>query len=256
MGILDNYSDEALKKIVDGCISFRELSGKLGYKARGKNNETIKKRLKESGISTEHFTGLPRNVVNRTLGNTFITNSTVSQCVLRRMYMAGGYSEYKCAICGQGSVWNGKPLGLTLDHINGINNDNRIENLRWVCPNCDRQLDTYAGRNLKGKTSALRERYKKHRKELEPPNFCKSCGKPISPKARLCLDCYKKVPKSKAKPAKEVLVRIIRENNGNFLRIGKKLGVTDNAVRKWCKGYGLPYHSKDYKIKNTGDSLN
>jgi len=54
--------------------------------------------------------------------------------------------ESKCAICGV-SDWNGKPLVLRIDHINGINNDNRIENLRWICANCDSQLDTFAGRN-------------------------------------------------------------------------------------------------------------
>lgn len=52
-----------------------------------------------------------------------------------------------CSICGQGRIWNGQPMPLILDHINGINNDNRIENLRFVCSNCDSQLPTYKSRN-------------------------------------------------------------------------------------------------------------
>ena len=68
----------------------------------------------------------------------FIEDSPVEQATLRRRYLAGNYSEYRCAICGQEPFWNGKELVLTLDHINGHNRDDRIENLRWVCPNCDR----------------------------------------------------------------------------------------------------------------------
>lgn len=56
--------------------------------------------------------------------------------------------EYKCAICGI-SEWLGNPLSLQLDHINGISNDHRLENLRLVCPNCHSQTETFAGRNVK-----------------------------------------------------------------------------------------------------------
>ena len=52
-----------------------------------------------------------------------------------------------CACCGIEAIWNGKPMPLILDHINGINDDNRLENLRFVCSNCDSQLDTYKARN-------------------------------------------------------------------------------------------------------------
>ena len=47
-------------------------------------------------------------------------------------------------------MWNGKPLVLILDHINGNAEDNRYENLRFVCPNCNSQLPTFTGRNKKG----------------------------------------------------------------------------------------------------------
>ena len=54
------------------------------------------------------------------------------------MYLKGNYSEYKCAICGLEPIWNGKPLTLTLDHIDGDHYNDTLENLRWICPNCDR----------------------------------------------------------------------------------------------------------------------
>ena len=75
-------------------------------------------------------------------------DSTADQKTLRKWYIEGDYTPYKCAICGLSPYWNGQPLTLILDHINGENHDNRLENLRWVCPNCNQQLPTTNGKNL------------------------------------------------------------------------------------------------------------
>ena len=66
---------------------------------------------------------------------------------MRKYFIKGEYVEHKCSICGQEPEWQGKPLTLILDHINGINNDHSLENLRWVCPNCNQQLDTTGSKN-------------------------------------------------------------------------------------------------------------
>jgi 5-methylcytosine-specific restriction endonuclease McrA len=55
--------------------------------------------------------------------------------------------KYQCAECGMFDKWNGKKIILQLDHINGVNNDNRVENLRFLCPNCHSQTKTYSGKN-------------------------------------------------------------------------------------------------------------
>ena len=68
--------------------------------------------------------------------------------------------EYKCEICGQLPEWNGKPLVLVLDHINGDSSDNRVENLRFVCPNCDIQLPTFGSKNRGHGREYRRIRYK------------------------------------------------------------------------------------------------
>lgn len=145
--LIDTYSKEQLIDIVLESHSLREVILKLGYKSTsGNSRKTIEKRLEEYGISTTHFNKFKPKGQKRTPQNIFIENSTATQSTLRRYYERGNYSEYKCAICGLKPFWNGKELTLTLDHINGINNDDRLENLRWVCPNCNRQLPTFAGK--------------------------------------------------------------------------------------------------------------
>lgn len=84
------------------------------------------------------------------LDKVMIVNSTYARHCLKRRIISENIIEYKCSICGIGPEWNNKPMPLILDHINGINNDNRLENLRFVCSNCDCQLDTYKSRNKKG----------------------------------------------------------------------------------------------------------
>ena len=77
----------------------------------------------------------------------FIENSTYPRHRLKQRILESCMIEYKCALCGIGPEWMGKPMPLILDHINGINNDNRSKNLRFVCSNCDSQLPTYKSRN-------------------------------------------------------------------------------------------------------------
>lgn len=77
----------------------------------------------------------------------FVEDSKYARTCVKRRILQDNLIEYKCNCCGIGSTWHGKPLTLILDHINGKNNDNRLENLRFVCSNCDSQLDTYKSKN-------------------------------------------------------------------------------------------------------------
>ena len=162
--------------------------------------------MSEYNISTDHFTGKPKNQIARNEDNVFIKNSTATQATLRRWYSKGNYTEYKCSICGQEPIWNGKSLTLTLDHINGDNHDDRLENLRWVCPNCDRQLSTFAGKNIK-------ERYNSNKEK----NHCVSCGAEISRGATYCRSCHNENI-SKNIPDMEELHTLLIQERGNFSR--------------------------------------
>lgn len=162
---VDNFSKEELTNIVENSRTLQEVLGKLGYSSEsGANRKTVQSRLDKYNISTEHFTfGVgKRTGERRTEENVFTLNSTCGQAVLRRWFLKREEVPYCCSICGLKAIWNDQPLSLTLDHINGNNKDNRLENLRWVCPNCDRQLKTFGSKNKRtwvsvesGETSGL-----------------------------------------------------------------------------------------------------
>jgi len=126
----------------------------------------------------------------------------------------------RCYICGI-NEWRGMPLVLRLDHINGVNDDYRLENLRLLCPNCDSQTDTYCGRN----------RVKKQ------PSICK-CGNVMHKDSLRCRPCSFKVPNRGREPKVEwppldELLTIIKDSS--FVATGKLLGVSDQAIRKHIK---------------------
>ena len=147
---IDMFSDTEFENIVKESSNMTEISQKLGYAAKsGSNYQRIRKRIDELQISTEHFALGNKRPIKRSVENIFIENSTADQKTLRSWYKKGEYTKYKCSICGQEPFWNGQELSLILDHINGHNKDDRLENLRWVCPNCNQQLPTTNGKNIK-----------------------------------------------------------------------------------------------------------
>ena len=234
--LLDTYSNEEFIQIVKQSNSMSELSKKLGYSSKsGDSLARIRKRIDELQISTEHFSLINRRPMKRTEENVFIENSTASQKTLREWYVKKQYTPYICSICGQESTWQGKELTLILDHVNGINNDDRLENLRWVCPNCNQQLETTGSKNPQ-------------RKIIAKKYYCEDCGIEISKNSKKCISCF---GKSQIKPITELPVTredlkiLIRTKS--FSEIGRKFNLTDNAIRKWCDKYNLPRKKSDIK---------
>lgn len=85
------------------------------------------------------------------LDQVLVVNSTYARHLLKSRLIKENLVQYECAVCRNPGIWNGQKLSLHLDHANGVYNDNRIENLRFLCPNCHAQTDTYAGKNIIGK---------------------------------------------------------------------------------------------------------
>lgn len=78
----------------------------------------------------------------------YILSSEATRWGVRRRLLEEGLLRYECYECGI-KEWFGERLPLHLDHINGIKNDHRLENLRMLCPNCHSQTKTFGGRNVK-----------------------------------------------------------------------------------------------------------
>jgi rubrerythrin len=232
MAIIDNYSKEELEQIVKQSYSMNEVIDKLGYATHsGSNNNTVKTRIEKFQIGISHFNFQKRT--ERKEENIFIEESTASQATLRKWYLKGQYTPYKCSICGLEPIWQGKELTLILDHINGKNHDDRLENLRWVCPNCNQQLDTTGFKRGKNK-----ENVKKY--------YCKDCGIEISRSSKgLCPICANKIKRIAERPTRDELKQLIR--NLPFVKIAEQYGVSDKAITKWCISENLPSRKKDIK---------
>ena len=130
-----------------------ECCRKIGLSEKGSNGRTqIHKRCKELNIDDSHLSNshpLTRhNPQKQDMKKILVKNSTyLNRTALKQRLIDEHLLEYRCAICGNKGEWNNYPLTLQLDHINGVNNDNRLSNLRFLCPNCHSQTTTFSGRN-------------------------------------------------------------------------------------------------------------
>ena len=111
--------------------------------------DVIKRKCAELDIIPSHFNKKGySNTVKYSLDEILIENSTYTNITsLKQRLINEKKLEYKCAKCGNTGEWNGEPLVLQLDHINGKHLDHRIENLRFLCPNCHSQTETFSGKN-------------------------------------------------------------------------------------------------------------
>ena len=153
--VIWKISKDKLKKIVSKSSTFAEILRSFDVKiSTGGNYRTLYKRLDTEGIDYSHITkGLNANKGKSisprfSLKEILVKDSKyASPSRLKIRVIREGLLKEVCLICGIDPKWNGEKLTLIFDHINGVNNDNRIENLRLVCPNCESQLPTHSGKN-------------------------------------------------------------------------------------------------------------
>jgi hypothetical protein len=113
--------------------------------------EILKVRIEEDDLDISHLDLNDRHSGRRNVLPTneeiFVENSQAHNTIVKRRLIKDNLIPYVCAECHNDGIWNGIKLVLQLDHVNGINNDNRLVNLRFLCPNCHSQTGTYSGRN-------------------------------------------------------------------------------------------------------------
>lgn len=138
-----------IKRAIATSRSYGEALMKLNLNSQGSRYKTLKRRVEELGLNTAHF--MNRSEIAKAAGFRdrlpdellFCENSKVARHTVKKRLIEDGVLEYKCQKCGQDDMWYGERITLILDHINGVNNDNRKENLRFVCPNCAATLPTH-----------------------------------------------------------------------------------------------------------------
>lgn len=144
---INKLTDEEFTDLINSSNSYYDFLKKLNMSHGRHSYDLIKNRCEKLNISTAHFTATFKPNERVELDSILTENSTYSNnSRLSKRLVSENKLEYKCAECGNCGKWNGKSLTLQLDHINGNHRDNRIENLRFLCPNCHTQTETYGSK--------------------------------------------------------------------------------------------------------------
>lgn len=230
-----NLSKEQLQNVLSSTGSLGETISKLGLAVCGAHYKSLSNRITEEGLdishfSTKRFTLHAQAFTTHKLEDMLTENSTFSRGNIKKRLLRAGVLVYKCSCCGNDGTWQNKKLTLQLDHINGIRDDNRLENLRLLCPNCHSQTHTYAGRS------------KPKSEKRTFPHIDKRLGrKPDKPHTHKIVW-----------PDKESLSRLVWSKPTSHL--AKELGVSDAAINKRCIRHGITKPPAGYWLKRVGDT--
>lgn len=238
------YTEEEARAAIADSLNFSQALRKLGMRPAGGNHATLRRYAEHVWkISTAHFDphAARRDALRsahqpRPIEEILVEHSSYCRGSLKKRLFREGLKQPICEICGQGEIWRGRRMSLILDHANGHATDNRLENLRIVCPNCAATLDTHCGKLSR-------------RPRTERP--CVNCGSlfyPTNSDQRRCsLQCRgerlsdkrRGIPKPHLRkverPPYDQLLGEVAEVG--YLAVGRRYGVSDNAIRKWLRQY-------------------
>ena len=219
----DSPDDELIRAVADN-ISIAGVIRSLGRAIAGPSYRLIRTEVKRLSLDTAHWKGKahattkPQRKFSR---KDLVADSDIPTSRIKKIVLREGLITYTCNICRCGPEWNGKPLVLRLDHIDGIRDNHSLGNLRFLCPNCDSQTSTYCGRN---KTRVVVKR-------------C-PCGKKA--KTGCCITCSNKNKNQDTKiiwPSTEEILKEVKDTS--YRELSRKLGVSDNAIRKHLRSRPL-----------------
>jgi hypothetical protein len=216
---------EDLLAVVANSNSLAAILKHFDIAASSGNYTILKRRLRQEQIDFSHINlGISSNKGRKGMGpnaipldQILVEHSTYSRRGLKTRLLKLGLLENKCYECGIGPEWNGKPLSLQLDHINGASDDNRLENLRMLCPNCHTQTETFGSKRRKG------------------------TGKPEIRISDIDPDWqHKPRPHTRKveRPSKEELHELLWSIS--IRQIAKQFGVTGSTIVMWAKLYQIP----------------
>jgi 5-methylcytosine-specific restriction endonuclease McrA len=247
-------TDQEIAKAVAEAFSFAEVQRILGYSNNPYSQTNLANRIRKLGLDTSHFAQrVVRGVGSKPasdITSVLVRNvSSTKRRVPRGQLIAALYAigrEYVCSECSLSRTWNGKPIQLDIDHIDGDSGNNEPSNLRFLCPNCHSQCST-SNRSVSATP---------YDAEQSVQYFCQGCGKirgrTVSP---LCRSCSAKnrtvkmgtifertgrnsthVPKIEWPSIESILTDL---ETMSYLSLAEKLGVSDNSIRAHLRRAGV-----------------
>lgn len=231
---IDTVSDKDFIKIVENSRYLYQVGSKLGY-TPSTTYGTIGKEIRQRMTSLN----VELNTVKTVNLDSYESNSYNAS--IRRKVIHDNTIKYACAICGNTGTWLNKTLVLQIDHINGDASDNRLKNLRFLCPNCHTQTSTFGNKNKIKRTNA--DRHSHYDK------ICKQCGKSFISNGNRQIYCSTKCVADAHRKVDKIDVKLLTSQikKLGFRGTGKIYGVSDNAIKHWCQKLGLPSRVSDYK---------
>lgn len=238
---IDNFTVDELREIVENSETNKQALERLGYSSNGTSGRTLRKRCEQYNITMPSDRDTSKTVNRSSVTKEDLKeNSSRTTTTIKRFILREEILSYSCNNCENKGQWEGKPLILQLDHINGIGNDHRLENLRFLCPNCHSQTETFGSKNGQSVKEAT-------------DNLCPSCGVIMARNSQKCRTCHFDTLRRVEWPERDLLKNLIRTDT--FTSIMKQFNVTDSTIRSWCKKYNLPHRKKDIVLYSNEEWL-
>jgi len=251
MGV-DKIDKERLEEYIKSSTNWKELMKKCGY-TNFNNRNPLKKRIVLYNLSINHFIN---NRLNKryTDEEIFCKDSKYQSSDGIKKRLIEKYNVlYKCIKCGI-NEWQGLLLKLELDHINGDHFDNRLDNLRLLCPNCHSQTDTFRGKNVKLSDETIQNNTCKcGNKKYRNASNCIKCSKNIKRvKILQNINTISNIPKFKTNNKCLDCNKIIQDNSDKCIECYKKnrkeQSLLSKTIRKICKSCNKKMRNKTLDI--------
>jgi Zn finger protein HypA/HybF involved in hydrogenase expression len=224
-----------LKNVVSDSTSLTQVINHFSYSKSGAAFGLLKNILNKYQVDYSHFTKQNTKIYfnsnSKPIEYYLKSNFVVDRKYLKKRIINEKLLDYKCQICCLDPIWNEKTLSLHLDHINGQNDDNRLENLRFLCPNCHSQTETYSGKSRRNK--------------------CIDCFAKISSKSTRCPKCSTERNKSLQAEVFDINPDVLRKEVWELPmnQLSIKYGCSDKLIAKRCEKYNIEKPPRGYFLK-------
>jgi len=232
--IIWEESTDDFAKRVESCGTIAGVLRSYNLAMSGNGYKVVNERIEADGLShliqrgLNNRLGKPGANIARPLSEVLVKNRPTSSHNLKNRLVKEGVLAYECVKCGNNGMWMGEKISLHLDHINGDRNDNQIENLRILCPNCHSQTPTHSGKDKRAKCRDCFKIITSHQQQR-----CQACANKLLVKRPMKFDI-----------SKSELEKLVWEKPTE--QIGRDFGVSGNAVAKRCKKLGVDKPPRGY----------